>query len=191
MIAIPGSSLLVQQHGDAELPGTGQWPLHRASFVGMSSRRDQVQLSVQDGSLNLTEPPDRSTLAITAARGDRGFRLRASTVGFRADGHGFSRWRLDGVVADGTTRHAIRLDMTYHGVRRSGDRAWAWFTGHAVTAPATGRFWHRQAALVVVLDLLFDAPTTHPAASPRRTVQAGRLGDTNLGSVARCESVRG
>lgn len=189
MIAIPDSSSLVQRRGDAELPAAGRWQLHRSSFVGVSSRRGELQVLVRNGSLDVTDPADRSTLAINAARGARGFGLRASTVGFRADGHGFSRWRLDGFVDDGATRYAVQLDMTYHGVRRSGDRAWAWFTGQAVTTPATRRFRPRKTAPLVVLDLLFDAPTTHLATPPPRTVQGGRSGATTLGSVVRGELV--
>jgi hypothetical protein len=182
MITRPHSMSLIQRCGDAELPATGHWTLHRASFVAISIRRHQLQLAVCDGSLTVADPPDRSTLAITAAQGDREIALTASTVGLEADRHGFSRWQLTGIVEDGSTRHTIRLDMAYHGVRRVGDQAWAWFSGRATTPRETRRPWSRRAGVVVVVDLLFSAPTAAAAASTRPTVP-GELVDATPGIV--------
>jgi hypothetical protein len=128
---------LVQRRGDAELPANGRWTLHRASFVGISTRRHRRQLSVADGSLTIVGPPDQSTLVITAALAQQWMRLTASTVAVDADGFGFSRWQLNGTVDDGTTRHPSELDIRYHGVHGRGDQARAWFTGRAATPSGT------------------------------------------------------
>jgi hypothetical protein len=157
---------LVQRRGDAELPANGRWTLHRASFVGISTRRHRRQLSVADGSLTIVGPPDQSTLVITAALAQQWMRLTASTVAVDADGFGFSRWQLNGTVDDGTTRHPSELDIRYHGVHGRGDQARAWFTGRAATPSGTYRFRYRRFQLDIVLDLLFDPPTNTAAPSP-------------------------
>ena len=159
----PTCTSLVQRLGDAELPTTGRWTLHRASYVGISAGRDRIQPQVSDGSFTITHPPAHSNLAINAVRGDRRIRLIASTVGLHAAADGFSCWHLVGTVDDGITHHDVELAMMYHGVRRRGSEAWAWYTGRAVTPTATRRLRPRRAELTVVLDLLFNAPTRVPA----------------------------
>ena len=161
-------SSLIQRHGDAELPADGRWTLHRASFVGISTRRNRRQLTVADGSLTIIAPPGESTLVITAALGEQWIRLTASTVAVDADRFGFSRWQLNGTIDDGTTRHPIELGMTYHGVHGQHDAARAWFTGRATNPTVHRRFLPRRTQLDVVLDLLFDPPTTPNAAALRR-----------------------
>jgi hypothetical protein len=157
MTTIPSHQTLVLRTGDKELPAPGRWTLHPASFVGVSTHRGPTRTSVSDGSLDVREPPARSILAITAWDGDRTLRLTASTVGVEADGHGFSRWQLVGVLDDGTAR-AVDLTLTYRGVRRFGENAWAWFTGEAVAATVGHPRRARRGEPRVVFDLLFNAP---------------------------------
>jgi hypothetical protein len=174
-------SSLIQRHGDAELPADGRWTLHRASFVGISTRRSRRQLTVADGWLTIIAPPGESTLFITAALDEQWIRLTASTVAVDADRFGFSRWQLNGTVDDGTTRHPIELGMTYHGVHGQHDAARAWFIGRATKPTVQHRFLPRRAQLDVVLDLLFDPPTTLDAAAVRR--RAAHQQPTDLASV--------
>ena len=161
-------SSLIQRHGDAELPADGRWTLHRASFVGITARRSQRQLTVADGSLTIIAPPGESTLVITAALDEQWMRLTASTVAVDADRFGFSRWHLNGTADDGRTRHTIELGMTYHGVHGQHDGTRAWFTGRATNSTVHHRLVPWGTQLDVVLDLLFDPPTTPNAATPRR-----------------------
>ena len=85
------------------------------------------------------------------------------------DGHGLSTWQLTGTLEDGTTAHDVDVTMSYHGVRRRSDVAWAWFTGRARHAATSPRLPRRRGELTVVLDLLFNAPARgtrdadHPA----------------------------
>ena len=130
-------SSLILRHGDAELPADGRWTLHRASFVGISTRRNRRRLTVADGSLTIIAPPGESTLVITAALDEQWMRLTASTVAVDAERFGFSRWQLNGTVDDGTSRHAIELAMTYHGVHGQHEAARAWFTGRGTNPPCT------------------------------------------------------
>jgi hypothetical protein len=160
------SAALVQRRGDAELPADGRWRLHRASFVGIATRRSRRQLSAVDGSLMIVQPPDASTLLMTAALGDLWMRLTATTTAVDADRFGFSRWTLTGIVDDGDTRHDIELGMTYHGVHGRRDWARAWFTGRATSSTVQHRSLMRRAKVDVVLDLLFDPPTSPNTIAP-------------------------
>lgn len=153
---------LIQRRGNAELPTGGLWTLHGASFVAISTRRHRARLSVSEGSLRITDPPATSTLSLAAVLDDRCLRLVASTVVVEADAHGFSSWHLVGTVDAGNRDHAVEVALSYHGVRRRGDQAWAWFTGQAAT-PTPGRRWRRRrAGFSLELDLLFtpQAPDT-------------------------------
>ena len=71
---------------------------------------------------------------------------------------GFSTWRLSGTVDDGTTGLGIGLTLHYHGVRRRGDRAWAWLTGRGAPPSPNRRLWTRRTSPTVVLDMLLEAP---------------------------------
>jgi hypothetical protein len=71
MTTILDDSSLVQRIDDAELPAVGQWHLHRVSYVGISSGRERLPLSVSDGVLTVTDPPLGSTLSINALCGER------------------------------------------------------------------------------------------------------------------------
>jgi hypothetical protein len=91
-------------------------------------------------------------------------------VAIHSDPEGFSRWQLHGTLDDGSTSENVDLSITYHGVRRRGDRAWAWFTGRATTECANDRrFRGSRSGRTVLLDLLFDAPmsTLHGVDSDR------------------------
>jgi hypothetical protein len=160
MTLILDYSSLVQRLDDAELPAAGHWDLHRVSYLGISSGRERLPLSISEGTLTITDPPQESTLAINAASADRWIRLDASTVAIHADPDGFSRWQLAGTLEEGTTSEPIDVSITYHGVRRRGDRAWAWFTGRATTCSHERRFRGSRSGRTVLLDLLFDAPTS-------------------------------
>ena len=161
-------SSLIQRHGDAELPADGRWTLHRASFVGITTRRNQRQLTVADGSLTIIAPPGESTLVITAALGEQWIRLTASTVA--VDGRPLRVLPLatERHIDDGSTRHPIELGTTYHGVHGQRDGTRAWFTGRATNSTVHHRLVPWGTQLDVVLDLLFDPPTTPNAATPRR-----------------------
>jgi hypothetical protein len=162
-------SSLIQRRGDAELPANGHWALHQVSFVGVSNLHDRLQLPVSNGMLSIADPPHPSSLTIVAARDDRWIRLTASTLAIHPDGHGLSTWQLTGTLDDGTTAHDVDVTMSYHGVRRRSDHAWAWFTGRARKAATPPRLLRRRGELTVVLDLLFNAPVRgirdvgHPA----------------------------
>jgi hypothetical protein len=161
----PTIASLVQRRAGIELPAAGHWTLHRSSFVGLTIGRHRGQIAVTDGSLTITDPPERSTVTISAAQDEHWIRLTASTVEVQADPDGFSRWQLSGAADDGTSLHPIELHMTYHGVRRRGDMAWAWFTGRAIVPTPARRFRRQRPELSVVLDLLFNSPA---AGTPRR-----------------------
>jgi hypothetical protein len=151
------SARLIQQHNGAQLPATGHWQLHRASFVGISSRRATVRLSTPTGWLSVADPPEHSSLTLEAISDQHWFRLSVRPLSLAADSSGFSRWRLAGTLDDDLTRHDIELTLPYHGVHRRADTAWAWFTGRGATRPA-GRWFRRRADTTIVLDLLFHAP---------------------------------
>ena len=149
---------LIQRRGEAELPANGHWELHRVSYVGYSHLHDQLQLPVSHGLLSITDPPQAPNLTIVAAHHDHWFRLTASTTAILPDPHGLSTWQLTGTLDDGTTRHAVDVAMTYHGVRRRSDEAWAWFTGRVRKSATPPRLLRKRGELAVVLDLLFNAP---------------------------------
>jgi hypothetical protein len=163
---------LIQRLGGVELPAPGRWTLHRSSFVGISNGRHRSQVAVSDGLLTIADPPEGSSIEILTAQSERSIRLTASMEAIREDPDGFSCWQLRGAVEDGVSRHPVDLTLTYHGVRRRGDRAWAWLTGRAATPRPQNRVWRRPPALSMVLDLLFDAPAFDGAARTRGEAEA-------------------
>jgi hypothetical protein len=168
-------SSLIQRHDNAELPAVGHWMLHRASFVGLTDRTATFRPSVSDGSLRVTEEPTMSRLDIRAGLGDRRIQISASPARVAADNHGFSRWELVGTVDDGIARHEVELTLSYRGVRRRGDRAWAWFLGQGRSIATSRRWLRRRAVLHVVLDLLFVAPSGAIGADVNSSWTAPRL----------------
>jgi hypothetical protein len=163
MTTIPiTNAQLIQRRGDAELPANGNWMLHRASFVGVSTLNHRLQLRVSDGVMKVAEAGRPSTLTIVAAQDGRWLRLVASTVTIDADRDGLSTWHLTGTVDDDGGRREVEVQLTYHGVRRRGDQAWAWFTGRVRRAATPPRLLRRRGELTIVLDLLFHGPLRSP-----------------------------
>jgi hypothetical protein len=167
---------LIQRRGAAELPASGIWSLHQSSHVSVSSGASRRRLAVSAGTLVVAGDPERSSLTIVAGADGRHVNLTALADVIHADAQGFSRWKLTGTLMDGSARHRIEMGMSYHGVHRRADQAWAWFTGRAST-PLTRRGLRRaRPDLTLEFDLLFDAPVLVPAhlAAP----------DTAIGRVA-------
>jgi hypothetical protein len=154
---------LIQRRGDAEIPANGNWVLHRASFVGDSTLNHRLQLRVSDGVLKIAEAGRPSTLTIVAAQDGRWLRLVASTVTIGADRDGLSTWHLTGTVDGDGGRREVEVQLTYRGVRRRGDQAWAWFTGRVRRAATPPRLLRRRGELTIDLDLLFHGPLPSPA----------------------------
>lgn len=161
----PAASALVQHDGTIELPAVGRWGLHRTSCVYVAVGRRLVRLPVTDGWLDVGPPRCRSTLVIVAGDDRRTIRLDAHTMTVRGDHNGLSRWPLTGIADDHGTSRDVDVGLSYHGVHRNGDAAWARFTGTAQSPPDAGR-WRRPAGLALTLDLLLAAPTATLTGGP-------------------------
>jgi hypothetical protein len=152
--------LLVRRIDGAEVPAAGIWDVATSSGFAIAATNGSAPapLRIVDGSLTVDPRPEESALEL---RFDGGLHLKVSPASIRVPGnaHGLSDWPLTGVVGGAGEDLAVSLVLSYHGVFRYGDNAWARFAGvGSAAATDTTRRLGRGRKRAVVADLLFAAP---------------------------------
>ena len=142
---------LIRTSGGVELPSTGEWQIHAASFVGVTvDRKHTLRPTVHGARLEIGDSADDPIRLALRTDCSRARVLDLTGTPGADDGYGFVRWTLAGTIEDELYTRPLAGSLRYHGVYRRGGSASAWLSGW-VTTRTRG---YRRSGLDVEIDLI-------------------------------------